>query len=125
MKNVYIVEDDLKNMKLFKAILNQFPGISIFAEVEGESGLKKIKSGDPDLILLDIRLPKMNGIEICKELRKIDRFKKIPIIAVTAYAMTGDEQRILDAGFDEYIEKPIRVNKFKDTISQYLSLSQK
>lgn len=125
MKNVYIVEDDSKNMKLFKAILNQFPEISIFAEVEGESGLKKIKSGDPDLILLDIRLPKMNGIEICKELRKIDRFKKIPIIAVTAYAMTGDEQRILDAGFDEYIEKPIRVNKFKDTISQYLSLSQK
>jgi two-component system cell cycle response regulator DivK len=121
MKNVYIVEDDSKNMKLFRAILNKFPEVSLFTGEEGDSGLELIKNGNPDLIILDIRLPKINGIEICKELRKIERFKHVPIIAVTAYAMKGDEERILAAGFDEYIEKPIRVKKFKETINRYLS----
>ncbi|MBD3213383.1 MAG: response regulator [Candidatus Lokiarchaeota archaeon] len=121
MKNVYIVEDDSKNMKLFRAILNKLPDVSLFTGEEGDSGLELIKNGNPDLIILDIRLPKMNGIEICKELRKIERFQNVPIIAVTAYAMKGDEERILEAGFDEYIEKPIRVKKFKETINRYLS----
>ncbi|TXT64361.1 MAG: Polar-differentiation response regulator DivK [Promethearchaeota archaeon] len=121
MKNVYIVEDDSKNMKLFRAILNKFPEVSLFTGEEGDSGLELIKNGNPDLIILDIRLPKINGIEICKELRKIERFQHVPIIAVTAYAMKGDEERILAAGFDEYIEKPIRVKKFKETINRYLS----
>ena len=120
MKNVYIVEDDSKNMKLYKAILKKFPDLQIFEEVEGDLGLELIKSGDPNLIILDIRLPKMTGIEICQELRKIDKFKSIPIIAVTAYAMKGDEERILNAGFNEYITKPIRVLEFKEKIKQYL-----
>ncbi len=120
MKNVYIVEDDSKNMKLYKAILGQFPDLKIFEEVEGDLGLELIKSGDPDLIILDIRLPKMTGIEICQELRKIERFKDVPIIAVTAYAMKGDEERILEAGFDAYITKPIRVLEFKNKIKHYL-----
>jgi two-component system cell cycle response regulator DivK len=121
MKNVYIVEDDSKNMKLFRAILNKFPEVSLFTGEEGDSGLELIKNGNPDLIILDIRLPKINGIEICKELRKSERVKHVPIIAVTADAMKGDEERILAAGFDEYIEKPIRVKKFKETINRYLS----
>jgi two-component system cell cycle response regulator DivK len=121
MKNIYIVEDDSKNMKLFQAILNKIPNISLFAAKEGDSGFELIKNGNPDLIILDIRLPKMNGMRICKELRKIERFQTVPIIAVTAYAMKGDEERILKAGFDEYIEKPIRVKKFKETINRYLS----
>ena len=120
MKKVYIVEDDPKNMKLYKAILKQFHEIEVFEEVEGDLGLELIKSGSPDLIILDIRLPKMTGIEICQELRKIERFKSIPILAVTAYAMKGDEERILNAGFNEYITKPIRVLDFKEKLRQYL-----
>ncbi|MBY8981551.1 MAG: response regulator [Candidatus Lokiarchaeota archaeon] len=120
MKNVYIVEDDSKNMKLYKAILGQFPDLKIFEEVEGDLGLELIKTGNPDLIILDIRLPKMTGIEICQELRKIEKFKDLPIIAVTAYAMKGDEERILEAGFNAYITKPIRVLEFKEKIKQYL-----
>lgn len=120
-KNVFVIEDNEKNMKLFRAILNLIPEISIFEEMRGDSGLELIKSGDPDLIILDIQLPEISGIEICIELRKIDKFKEIPIIAVTSFAMKGDKDRILSAGFSEYISKPIRVNEFRKLVKKYLN----
>ncbi len=120
-KRVYVIEDNAKNMKLFKAILNLIPDIEIFEEVQGNTGFELIKSSEPDLIILDIQLPEMSGIEICTELRKIDRFKDIPIIAVTSFAMKGDKERILSAGFTTYVSKPIRVAEFRELISQYIS----
>ncbi len=119
-KNVYVVEDNEKNMKLFRAILKLIPGIKIFEETRGDTGLELIKTNDPDLIILDIQLPEISGIEICVELRKIEKFKETPIIAVTSFAMKGDKDRILSAGFNEYISKPIRVNEFRNLIKSYL-----
>lgn len=122
-KSVYVIEDNEKNMKLFKAILKMIPDLEIFAETRGNTGLELIKSGDPDLVVLDIQLPEISGIEICTELRKMDKFKDIPIIAVTSFAMKGDEERIMSAGFNAYISKPIKVAEFRDMVKKYLAQS--
>ena len=121
MKNVYVIEDNEKNMKLFRAILKLIPDIEIFEETRGDLGFELIKSGNPDLVILDIQLPEMNGIEICTELRKIDKFKETPIVAVTSFAMKGDKDRILDAGFNHYLSKPIKVQEFRELITSIIT----
>ena len=119
-KNVYVIEDNEKNMKLFKAILKLIPNVGVFEETRGDLGLELIKSGNPDLIILDIQLPEMSGMDICAELRKIKKFKEIPIIAVTSFAVKGDKERILSVGFNEYISKPIKVNDFRELVKKFL-----
>ena len=119
-KKVYVIEDNEKNMKLFRAILKIIPEIEIFEEIRGDKGYELIKSGDPDLVILDIQLPEMSGIEICSALRKIEKFKYVPIIAVTSFAMKGDKERIMDAGFTEYISKPIKVAEFRALVNKIL-----
>jgi two-component system cell cycle response regulator DivK len=121
MKRVFVIEDNEKNMKLFRAILKIIPDIELFEETRGDLGFELIKSGDPDIVILDIQLPEMNGIEICSELRKLDKFKTIPIIAVTSFAMKGDKERIMEAGFNQYVSKPIKVQEFRELISSYLN----
>lgn len=121
VKKVYVVEDNEKNMKLFKAILKLIPDLEIFTETRGDLGLELIKSGDPDLIILDIQLPELSGLDITKELRKIEKFKKVPIIAVTSFAMKGDKERILEAGVDKYVPKPIKVQEFRELIKKTIS----
>lgn len=120
LKYVYVIEDDPKNMKLFKAILRKVKNIEIKTAMEGKKGLEMIENGNPDLIILDIKLPEISGTKICQRLRKQKKFKDVPIIAVTAYAMNGDQERILKAGFNEYLTKPIKVNNFRKTINRYL-----
>jgi CheY-like chemotaxis protein len=120
-KNVYVIEDNEKNMKLFRAILKLIPEIELFEEIRGDLGLELIKSGNPDLVILDIQLPEISGIDICTELRGMEKFKEIPIIAVTSFAMKGDKERILSAGFNEYISKPIKVNEFRELVKKYLN----
>ncbi|MCJ7651631.1 MAG: response regulator [Candidatus Lokiarchaeota archaeon] len=122
MKKVYVVEDNEKNMKLFRAILKIIPDIEISEETRGDLGFELIKSGNPDLVILDIQLPEMNGIEICSELRKIEKFKDTPIIAVTSFAMKGDKERIMEAGFNQYVSKPIKVQEFREVVKKYLNL---
>lgn len=119
-EKIYVIEDDAKNMKLFAVILNTIPEIKLFCEEDGKAGFDLIEKGDPDLIILDIQLPTMNGIEICLKLRKLDKFKKVPIIAVTSFAMKGDKERILSAGFNDYVSKPIRVDSFIELVKKYL-----
>ena len=119
-RNIYVIEDNQKNMKLFRAILNMIPDIEVFEETRGDRGLELIKSGEPDLIILDIQLPKLSGIDIAKELRKEDKFKKVPIIAVTSFAMKGDKERILSTGVNEYVSKPIKVQEFRSLVKEYL-----
>ncbi len=120
MKKIHIIEDNEKNMKLFLAILKLLPDVQIITETEGDKGLETIKNDISNLIILDIQLPKMSGIEICRELRAIEKFKKVPIIAVTSFAMKGDKERILAAGFNEYIAKPINVSQFRELVVNYL-----
>jgi two-component system, cell cycle response regulator DivK len=120
LKYVYVIEDDPKNMKLFKAILKKVKNIEIKTAMEGKKGLEMIENGNPDLIILDIKLPEISGTKICQRLRKQKKFKDVPIIAVSAYAMKGDQERILKAGFNEYLTKPIKVKNFRKTINRYL-----
>ncbi len=122
MKKIVIVEDNATNMKLFVAILKPIPDLDIYKEGNGGLGLKMIETIVPDVIVLDIQLPTMSGIEICKELRQNEKFKKVPIVAVTAYAMKGDNDRILDAGFDRYLSKPVNVSEFRELIKKYLKI---
>ena len=121
-KDVYVIEDNEISMKLFRASLNLIPNVEIFEETRGKSGLELIKSGNPDLIILDIQLCEMSGIDMCKALRKIEKFKKTPIMAVTSFAMKGDRERILSAGFNDYFSKPIRVKEFIEVVKSYLKL---
>ncbi len=120
-KKIFVVEDDQKNLDLFLAILNTMPNLEIMTEMDGLRAFEQIKKEPPDMIILDIQLPRMSGIEICKELRKIEEFKTIPIIAVTAIAMKGDKERILEEGFDAYISKPILVKEFRNILNNFLS----
>jgi len=121
-KKLYIVEDNEKNLELFIAVLGTIPKIEIFSSITGKEGLKLIQFENPDVILLDIQLPDINGTEICKELRKLKKFKKTPIIAVTSFAMKGDKEQILEAGFNDYISKPLVIKNFRKKIQNLLRL---
>ncbi|HGE69426.1 TPA: response regulator [Candidatus Poribacteria bacterium] len=105
-KKVLVVEDNDKNRKLVKIILeaNKY---EVIEAVTAEESLKYLQDNKPDVILLDIQLPNLGGIELVKMLKNRQDTKDIPIIAVTAYAMKGDKERILSAGCDAYISKPI------------------
>lgn len=119
-KKIYVIEDNAKNLKLFKAILNKIPDVELFSETRGDTGLELLKTGDPDLIILDIQLPEISGIDICLELKKMKKFKLIPILAVTSFAMKGDKERIMAAGFTKYISKPIKVQEFREVVLELI-----
>ncbi|MBD3211672.1 MAG: response regulator [Candidatus Lokiarchaeota archaeon] len=122
MKKVVVVEDDLRNMKLFRVLLRTIPNIEVYEAWDGIKGLELIKEIKPDLIILDIKLPSLSGIEICRKLRALIKFRDTPIIAATAFAMEEDEERILDAGFNTYISKPLNTKKFKAIVKAHLEL---
>ena len=122
MKKIVIVEDNKKNLELFKAVLGMIQNLEISAKENGREGLELIKSEEPDIILLDIQLPDINGTEICKELRKMDKFKNTPIIAVTSFAMKGDKDRIIDAGFNDYVSKPLNIIDFRKKIESFMEI---
>ncbi len=119
-KQIFIVEDNEKNLELFKAVLGTIPDLNILTSITGEEGLQYLKTNNLDIIILDIQLPNMSGIDICKELRKLDKYKKTPILAVTSFAMKGDKERILDAGFNDYISKPLQIKGFRELVLKYL-----
>jgi len=121
-KKIFIVEDNEKNLELFIAVLGTMPNLEIFTSITGQEGLKLIQSINPDVILLDIQLPDINGTEICRELRKLKKFKKTPIIAVSSFAMKGDKERILEAGFTYYISKPLKITNLREIIRKSLIL---
>ncbi|MHA1721300.1 MAG: response regulator [Promethearchaeota archaeon] len=119
-KKIYIVEDNEKNLELFRAVLGTIKNLEILTSTTGKEGFKLIQSNMPNIILLDIQLPDISGTEICRKLRKISSFKNIPIIAVTSFAMKGDKERILEAGFNDYISKPLRITNFREKIQKLL-----
>ena len=108
---ILIVEDNEKNRKLERDVL-QFHGYQIIEAVTAEDGLRLAGETPPALVLMDIQLPGMSGIEALAVLRADPALRTIPVIAVTASAMTHDRQKILDAGFDGYQSKPISVKDF-------------
>lgn len=106
MQRVLVVEDNDDNMKLITFILHKH-GYETIEARSGEEGIQKALSERPDFVLLDIQLPDMDGLEVLKALRASDACAHTPTIAVTSYAMSGDRERFLRAGFNGYIEKPV------------------
>lgn len=110
------IEDNKTNLSLVKEILNQRPNIKLVHAETAESGLELIHERPPDIILMDIHLPGMSGLESVKVLKKYKQYDDIPVIAISAYASKRDVQQAYDAGFNEYITKPINVENFLNTI---------
>jgi len=118
-KSILIVEDNELNMKLFNDLL-EAKGYSIFKTKNGMEALEIAKEHKPDLILMDIQLPEVSGLEVTKWIKEDDTISHIPVIAVTAFAMKGDEERIRQGGCEAYISKPISVGSFIKTIQHHI-----
>jgi two-component system cell cycle response regulator DivK len=120
-KKVLIVEDNELNMKLFNDLLEAH-GIETVSTNNGNNVLELTRESKPDLILMDIQLPEVSGLDVTKWLKAEDDLKHIPVIAVTAFAMKGDEQKIREGGCEDYISKPISVTHFMDVINRHLKV---
>ncbi|MBB4799396.1 two-component system cell cycle response regulator DivK [Brevundimonas bullata] len=118
-KKVLIVEDNELNMKLFHDLLDS-QGYETLQTREGLQALAIARQHRPDLILMDIQLPEISGLEVTKWLKDDEELNHIPVIAVTAFAMKGDEERIRQGGCEAYISKPISVVSFLETIRKHL-----
>ena len=118
-KLVMIVEDNELNLKLFRDLLEAH-GYATLHTSDGFQVLDLARQNNPDLILMDIQLPEVSGLEITGWLKADSELKAIPIIAVTAFAMRGDEEKIRAGGCDDYLSKPIAVHQFIATVKKYL-----
>ncbi|HYU13122.1 MAG TPA: response regulator [Stellaceae bacterium] len=118
-KRILIVEDNELNMKLLNDVLEAH-GYDIVKTGSGAAVLDLARTHRPDLVLMDIQLPDMSGLEAVRQLKSDGQTQSIPVIAVTAFAMAGDERKALDSGCDGYIAKPIMLREFLATIEEFL-----
>jgi two-component system, cell cycle response regulator DivK len=118
-KTVLIVEDNELNMKLFNDLLEAH-GYATLKTAHGNEAMELARRHRPDLILMDIQLPEVSGLEVTRWLKADPELKSIPVIAVTAFAMKGDEERIREGGCEAYLSKPISVAKFLATVRSFL-----
>ena len=117
-KKVFIVEDNDLNMKLFTDLLvaNSY---EVGSTMDGRDAVAKIKEFKPSLVLMDIQMPEISGLEVAKMLKSDEETNHIPIVAVTAFAMKGDEEKIREGGCYDYITKPISILSFLQTVAKY------
>ena len=120
-KKVLIVEDNELNMKLFHDLLDS-QGYQTFQTREGLQAMALARQHMPDLILMDIQLPEISGLEVTKWLKDDEELSHIPVVAVTAFAMKGDEERTRQGGCEAYISKPISVMPFLETVRKHLGV---
>jgi len=123
MAKILYIEDNPHNMRLVRKML-KMGGYQVSEAVNGKEGLAASKDQQPDLILLDINLPDMDGIEVCSQLKSSDDTSYIPVVALTANAMHGDRERFLEAGMDGYLAKPITRNELLNTVRQFVKQSR-
>jgi two-component system, cell cycle response regulator DivK len=121
-RRILIVEDNALNLKLVKDILD-FHGYATVATGSGAEALDLARHHQPHLILLDIQLPGMSGIEAVRRLKTDEQTRAIPVVAVTAFAMPGDQARILDSGCDGYLAKPFNVRALLAVVASYIGAS--
>ena len=119
-KLALIVEDEPKNMTLLRDLL-QVSGYSTIEATNGKQGVELAKASKPDLILMDIQMPVMDGLEATRILKADTTTSNIPVLALTSYAMKGDEERILEVGCDGYLAKPFDIQELLKTVAEYLS----
>ena len=118
-KRILIVEDTEDNRQIMRDLLSN-AGYTLIEAQTGEEGVAMAKQHRPDLILMDIQLPEVSGLEVTKWLKEDDSLKSIPVVAVTAFAMKGDEEVIRQGGCEAYISKPISVTSFLDTVRRFI-----
>lgn len=119
-RRLLIIEDNEQNLYLATFLLEK-SGYEVIAARDGREGIEKASNEQPDLIVLDIQLPVMDGYAVANRLKTLPECKAIPIVAVTSFAMVGDKEKILAAGCEGYIEKPINPETFVQQIERYLS----
>jgi len=118
-KKILIVEDNPQNMRLIEMILRA-KGYTLLKATDGSEALDMALRELPDLILMDIQLPKMSGLEVTRKLRQTPAFSHIPIIGLTAYAMKGDKEKVIESGCDAYLPKPIDIHELRGMIAEML-----
>lgn len=118
-KKILVVEDNDRNRRLLKILL-QARGYVVVEASSGKEALEYLEAQKPDLILMDIQLPNMDGLTLTKQIKSDEKTKDIPIVAVTAYAMKGDKERILEAGCNAYLSKPINTQELPQLIADIL-----
>jgi len=119
-KTVLIVEDNELNMKLFHDLLEAH-GYQILQTRDGMEALELAREHKPDLILMDIQLPEVSGLQVTKWIKSDNGLRHIPVVAVTAFAMKGDEEKIREGGCEAYLAKPISVMSFLQTVERFLT----
>jgi len=119
-KRILVIEDNENNLYLFRTILRK-SGFEVIEARDGAEGVELAVKEKPDLILMDMQLPVLDGYKATKKIKSMEETKNITIIAVTSYAMKGDREKALDAGCDGYIEKPIKHKTFVAEIKKYLA----
>jgi two-component system cell cycle response regulator DivK len=117
-ERILIVEDNEKNMKLVRDVL-QATGYRTLEATTGEEGVELALSQAPALVLMDVQLPGIDGVEALERLRQNERTASIPVLALTAQAMSGDRERFLEAGFDGYLAKPVDVGELIETVREH------
>ena len=117
-ERILVVEDNEKNMKLFRDVLLA-SGYETLEATTGEQAVELTREHTPDLVLMDIQLPDIDGIEALGRLRADERTASIPVVVLTALAMDGDRERFLEAGFDDYISKPVDIVSFIATVKKH------
>lgn len=120
-KTILHIEDNLENRILVRRLLNAV-SINVLEAENAYEAIRHLRSTRPDLILMDINMPDVDGYTLTSKLKTVPGIKSIPIIAITANAMRGDRERSLSAGCDGYIEKPINIDTFNDQIDHYLNM---
>jgi CheY-like chemotaxis protein len=118
-KTILIVEDEPQNRKLFRDVL-QYRGYTVLEAMDGREGIALARKHFPDLILMDIQMPVMDGISATRALKQNEITRHIRVVALTANAMPGDKEKILEAGCHDYISKPFRLHEFLEKIKEYL-----
>ena len=118
-KTVMIVEDNELNMKLFRDLLEAH-GYQTVGTSNGREALRLAREHRPDLILMDIQLPEVSGLEVTRWIKDDAELRATPVVAVTAFAMKGDEERIREGGCEAYLSKPISVGKFIETVRRFI-----
>jgi CheY-like chemotaxis protein len=116
---ILVIEDDRSSLDLMCYLLEAF-GYNPFPAMDGEAGIQAVQRDRPELVICDIHLPKLDGYQVVRKLKSEGEFSRIPIVAVTALAMVGDRDKILNAGFDGYISKPIRPETFIEEIERFM-----
>ena len=121
MSKILYIEDNLANLKLVESIISAYTDATFLSATDGESGLQKARESLPDLIILDINMPTMNGYEVLAELKRSDETASIPVVALSAAVMPRDVEKGLQAGFLDYLGKPLQVNEFIKVINVHLA----